>query len=79
MQSNPITDLVSVKPLRFVNVTAHDDVVVERCKSRFDTPYSPYSYVDADHDAGCFYSLCQKMLSFGQSRDTSRGCHHSQE
>ena len=57
MQGNPITDLVSVKPLRFMNVTTHDHVIVERCESRFDTPYSPYPHVDTDHDAGCFYSL----------------------
>jgi hypothetical protein len=56
-QGNAIADLVCVKPMCFVNVTAHDYATLEGCESRFYAPYSPYADVDADHEAGRFYAL----------------------
>lgn len=79
MQGNLFTNFVSIKPLRFVDVMAHYRAIIERCEPRFDTPYSPYPNVDADHDAGCFYSLLQKLLSFRQLKGTTHGGQHSHE
>ncbi len=79
MQGNPIAYLVSAKPLRLVNVAAYDDLIVERRESSFDTLYSLYPHVDANHNAVCLHSPSQKMLSFGQSKDTDRVCHQSQK
>ena len=73
MQGNLFTNFVSIKPLRFVDVMAHYRAIIERCEPRFDTPYSPYPNVDADHDAGCFYS------SFRQLKGTTHGGQHSHE